>query len=205
MIIEVEPDEQEVTQRCDAFLIGSHALILNYCSEEAVNLHFYRRFSLPSSALFLRPRTPSASKCIWPQFSSAQDESVCVCVCVSTLTSDWFELRTIFTQSGWPFNYGVPRKTSCDLHAGCFACRSQSSVLPFLCSPITNKPLSEYISGYSASTWCFTASCLNDSRPIAANVTRISMSDGSASANQKWAHWWLTWAEITHNIMVKIW
>lgn len=97
VLTEVEPTEQEVTRRCDTFQSAPAHWYSITAAEEAVNLHFYKRISLPSSALFFRPRTPSASKCIWPQFSSAQDESVCVCVCA--LTSDWFELRAdIYTE-----------------------------------------------------------------------------------------------------------
>ncbi len=96
----------------------------------------------------------------------------------------------------------MPCKTSCDLHVGCFVCRSQSSVL--LCSPITNKHLASTLALTQQALYFYSKLLMNDSRPIAANVTRMSMSDGSASANQKGAHWGLTWAEITHDFMVKI-
>lgn len=187
----MDQDEQKVTQCCGtAFQSGPAHWYSITAAEEAVNLHFTSAFHFPpplgSSDHAYRGGWRSASKCIWPQFSSAQDE--CVCVCAQT--TNWFKLRANIYRE-W-----VAVQLWCAAQNFLwFACRSQSSVLPFLCSLIINKPLTEYITGWAVTQQaldCYLKLVMNDSRPITGKCDthinerrqRVSQSEMSKSMTQ---------------------
>lgn len=111
-------------------------------------------------------------------------------VCVCAQTTDWFELRANIYRE-W-----VAAQLWCAAQNFLwFACRSQSSVLPFLCSLIINKPLTEYITGWAVTQQaldCYLKLVMNDSRPITGKRDthinerwqRVSQSEMSKSMTQ---------------------
>lgn len=154
--------------RC-GFPIGSRSLILNYCGKRGCKFTSYKRISLPPPLASQTTLTVEDDGVLL----NASDPNfllpgTCVCVCVCAQTTNWFELRAnIYTE--W-----VAVQLCCAAQIFlwfawiCFACRSQSSVLPFLCSLIKNEPLTECISAaqHQRALDCYMKLVMNDSWPV---------------------------------------